>query len=270
MLAGLIGPLWIFCLLLLLIHFLCMREFFKLFDRMSRRPSTTTTQYLAQAFGLLFLGALMYSLLPKMTEWITPYEGGGHGLPHLFSPYLVMGLILYPAVLLVQTAISAVNSPLGAATAFTGHLYITLPITLLLFLRLSEGVFPLMLIACIWMNDTFAYLCGSLIGRTPLTPISPKKTWEGTGGGALLTVGAAFAVSYYLPDYPYELTVGMALCAAVAGTLGDLLESRMKRLADLKDSGNMMPGHGGALDRFDSLLVATPFAFGYLWVMGLL
>ena len=117
-----------------------------------------------------------------------------------------------------------------------------------------------------WMNDTMAYLVGSIIGRTPFSKISPKKTWEGTAGGALLTLAGAAVWGFYSPYYTMVDWIVLALCASVAGTAGDLLESRLKRLADVKDSGAMMPGHGGALDRFDSLLVAIPFAFSYAYV----
>lgn len=115
----------------------------------------------------------------------------------------------------------------------------------------------------IWMNDTMAYLVGSFIGKTPFSKISPKKTWEGTAGGAILTIVGAAVWGYYSPYYQMVDWMALALCASVAGTAGDLFESKLKRLADVKDSGAMMPGHGGALDRFDSLLVATPFAFCY-------
>ncbi len=118
----------------------------------------------------------------------------------------------------------------------------------------------------IWMNDTMAYLVGSLIGKTPFSEISPKKTWEGTAGGALLTILGAAVWGYYSPYYKMADWMMLALCAAVAGTAGDLLESRLKRLANVKDSGSIMPGHGGALDRFDSLLAAVPFAYCYAYV----
>jgi phosphatidate cytidylyltransferase len=128
---------------------------------------------------------------------------------------------------------------------------------------------PLFLVLCIWTNDTMAYLVGSFIGRTPFSPISPKKTWEGTAGGAILTVAGAALWAYFSERFLMRDVVAVALCAAIAGTAGDLLESKLKRLAGVKDSGTLMPGHGGALDRFDSLLVATPFAFCYLYLAHL-
>ena len=116
----------------------------------------------------------------------------------------------------------------------------------------------------IWSNDTFAYLVGSFIGKTSLSDISPNKTWEGTIGGALLTIAGACVYGYFSNNYRWIDWMALALCATVAGTFGDLMESKLKRMADVKDSGNLMPGHGGAMDRFDSLLIATPFAFMYV------
>lgn len=123
---------------------------------------------------------------------------------------------------------------------------------------------PIILIASIWINDTMAYIVGSFIGKTPFSSISPKKTWEGTGGGAILAVAAVTCVGYFacgLKDIRSLLVV--STIAAVVGTAGDLLESKLKRMAGVKDSGSFMPGHGGFLDRFDSLVLATPFVWLY-------
>ena len=103
----------------------------------------------------------------------------------------------------------------------------------------------------------FRSLVGSLIGKTPLSPVSPKKTWEGTIGGALLAVLVMVLVGRYSLHFPIKPLLLISLTAAIAGTLGDLFESKLKRLANVKDSGSIMPGHGGFLDRFDSLLLAT-------------
>lgn len=118
-------------------------------------------------------------------------------------------------------------------------------------------VLPLIIIATIWINDTMAYLVGSLIGKTPLSAISPKKTWEGTIGGTVLAIAVITLVAvkqFSLPLLPVLLITAIT---AIAGTFGDLLESKLKRMAGVKDSGNFMPGHGGFLDRFDSLLIAA-------------
>ena len=119
-------------------------------------------------------------------------------------------------------------------------------------------VLPMLIIVSIWVNDTMAYFVGSLIGKTPLSPISPKKTWEGTIGGAVLAVLVVSIGGHFIWNFSINILVLIAATAAIAGTLGDLLESKIKRMANVKDSGNIMPGHGGFLDRFDSLLLAAP------------
>jgi phosphatidate cytidylyltransferase len=119
-------------------------------------------------------------------------------------------------------------------------------------------VLPMLIIASIWVNDTMAYFVGSLLGKTPLSPISPKKTWEGTIGGAVLAILVIGIGGYFILNFSIKTLVLIAATAAIAGTLGDLLESKIKRMAGVKDSGNIMPGHGGFLDRFDSLLLAAP------------
>ena len=128
-------------------------------------------------------------------------------------------------------------------------------------------LFPCAIIFSIWINDTMAYIVGSFIGKTPFSKISPKKTWEGTIGGAVLCVAVIGLLGYFIPALKIigarHWIIIASLCA-VFGTLGDLLESKLKRMANVKDSGSFMPGHGGFLDRFDSLLVATPFVWLYV------
>ena len=158
-----------------------------------------------------------------------------------------------------------------------GLVYISLPIIMLIDLRLDNIVYkgntvfadfgyvePCGIIFSIWINDTMAYIVGSLIGKTPFSKISPKKTWEGTAGGALLCIIIMSFIGYLVTNEFYNWAIIAAICA-IFGTAGDLLESKIKRMADVKDSGTIMPGHGGFLDRFDSLLVATPFVWLYIW-----
>lgn len=164
-----------------------------------------------------------------------------------------------------------------------GLLYISLPIILMISFGFSAAshwmhrkayddafqyspVVPCGIIFSIWINDTMAYIVGSLIGKTSLSIISPKKTWEGTIGGALLcivTVGLTGNATRY---YNLKHWIIIAVCCAVFGTVGDLLESKLKRMANVKDSGTLMPGHGGFLDRFDSFLFATPFIALYYYM----
>lgn len=163
-------------------------------------------------------------------------------------------------------------------------IYIILPVMMLIDLGvdptspqpLSKGeglrlenyspLFPCAIIFSIWINDTMAYIVGSLIGKTLLSSISPKKTREGTIGGMILCVVVMGVLGYVIPAAKY-IGVGhwiaIAAICAIFGTLGDLFESKLKRMAGIKDSGKILPGHGGFLDRFDSLLVATPFVWLY-------
>jgi phosphatidate cytidylyltransferase len=160
---------------------------------------------------------------------------------------------------------------------FVGFIYVTLPFTLLLNIRdnvfLMDEEFNLLdlgkvyvcaIIFSIWINDTMAYIVGSLIGKTPFSKISPKKTWEGTIGGALLCVVVIAAIAYFSHLLPVKDAIVIAALCAIFGTIGDLFESKLKRMANVKDSGTIMPGHGGFLDRFDSLLFAAPAVWVYV------
>lgn len=122
---------------------------------------------------------------------------------------------------------------------------------------LIMGIFIL-----IWVNDSFAYLVGKSIGRTKLFPsVSPKKTWEGTLGGLVFTLIAACFLAKYEPNVSSTQWVILAAIIVLTGSLGDLIESKLKRDAGIKDSGAILPGHGGMLDRLDSLIFAAPFAY---------
>jgi phosphatidate cytidylyltransferase len=162
-----------------------------------------------------------------------------------------------------------------------GILYITMPCLMLVDMAGIFGsccfcslpfiafyVLPCGIIFSIWINDTMAYIVGSLIGKTPFSKISPKKTWEGTAGGALLCVVVIAAIGYFSKYYTVKDWAIIAAICAVFGTAGDLLESKIKRMAGVKDSGSFMPGHGGFLDRFDSLLVAVPFVWIYVKLLA--
>ncbi|MBR9853404.1 MAG: phosphatidate cytidylyltransferase [Algicola sp.] len=122
---------------------------------------------------------------------------------------------------------------------------------------LIMGIFIL-----IWVNDTFAYLVGRTLGRTKLFPaVSPKKTIEGSVGGLIFALVSAYFLSWYETRLSLTEWMAMACLIVVAGSLGDLLESKFKRMAGVKDSGAILPGHGGIWDRLDSLVFAAPFAY---------
>ena len=117
----------------------------------------------------------------------------------------------------------------------------------------------------IWLYDSFAYISGALFGKHKLAPnISPKKTWEGAFGGLLFSLVGAYAMSQFFIGYSIAEWFGLAVVVVICGTFGDLFESYLKRKAGLKESGSIMPGHGGILDRLDSLLFAAPFVYIYI------
>ena len=150
---------------------------------------------------------------------------------------------------------------------------------MLAFNATSEGyvafntLLPLSIFIFLWVNDSGAYCVGSLLGRHKLFPrISPGKSWEGSIGGAVFVLAAAYAISYFLDtDQMLAMPVwlGLGLVVVVFGTWGDLVESLFKRTLGIKDSGNILPGHGGMLDRFDSSLLAIPAAVIYLYTISL-
>lgn len=176
--------------------------------------------------------------------------------PKNYAAYLLLALvyIVLPMLALVTLGFTSISTTaIGETFAVPSFLY--------------SALLPCAVIFSIWTNDTMAYIVGSFIGKTPFSKISPKKTWEGTIGGALLCIIVIGLLGYFLPvakHIPIVHWLAIAAICAVFGTLGDLFESKLKRLAGVKDSGSFMPGHGGFLDRFDSLLFAAPMVWLYL------
>jgi phosphatidate cytidylyltransferase len=253
MVAGLFSTDFAFLTLMLVVQALCLHEYFKLMTKIyPGKPFPLELQAMVQFLGF----ALVFLAFPAGV--VSPQR----------PPFVLWPVLLcVPVLLLLLQALSPKGSVDAAFKAFGALLYITLPLALLTQLRETNWLIPVSLIFMIWINDTMAYIVGSFIGKTPFSKISPKKTWEGTAGGALLSVGAAVLWGVlWAPYYCVQDWIALSLCASVAGTAGDLLESKLKRMADVKDSGAIMPGHGGALDRFDSLLVAAPFAFAYAYI----
>ena len=274
MLAGLLWNQWSFLVLFSIIHFGAWWEYLKLVEKIYK---TSFHSYLKLGLMVIGYGILLWFCGPG-------YHINGYGLKENISlPVSAAGFALLLFGIFQKTPVRI--KPF--AVAALGLLYISLSWGLMLDFRSSwidyhDKIFeldygyilPTIIILSLWMNDTMAYLVGSLIGRTPLSPISPKKTWEGTIGGVLLCVAImAFILAPWLlkgmagdtgfPIVRQNWFIIPAI-AAVTGTFGDLLESKLKRMAGVKDSGMMMPGHGGFLDRFDSLLFATPFVWLYV------
>ena len=232
------------------------------------RPYISVNRFISTISGVyLFLAMAGYN------SGLTPST--------VFIPYLVSIVYLMVAELYMKA-----KDPINNwAYTMLSQLYIALPLSLLNILAFrSDGyniqysyLAPLAVFVFLWINDAGAYCVGSLIGRHKLFPrISPGKSWEGSIGGGLLVVAAAVAVWYFTTQYgvndlglsAYEWA-GLGIVVVVFGTWGDLIESLFKRTLGIKDSGNILPGHGGMLDRFDSTLMAVPAAVVYLYTLTL-
>ena len=254
MLSGLLINYYTFFVLFSIIHFGCWFEYHKLIGKID---ATYQEVPFLPKLAVAWLGWSFLFLFSKEVWMIET----GKWLFYAALGFVIASLLIYRKTL----------SPKNTGYLLLGLLYISLAWTAMIDLRSAlllpstDGrTIPLVLIASIWINDTMAYIVGSLIGKTPFSSISPKKTWEGTAGGALLAVLVMTAVCYLAFNLPPVSIFIISAVAAVVGTLGDLLESKLKRMADVKDSGSIMPGHGGFLDRFDSLLLATPFVWLYV------
>ena len=171
--------------------------------------------------------------------------------------------ILYLLFILVRSLYSnRSEQPAEISKIIFGHIYITLPITLA---ALLKDIYPSILLTAviaIWANDTGAYIVGSKIGKNRLFPsLSPKKSWEGFFGGMLFSVISTTLLAYFLDVFMFDvITRGIILGIVISifATWGDLFESMLKRNAGVKDSGSLIPGHGGILDRIDSMLFVIP------------
>lgn len=264
MFTGLLWNEWSFFILIAVIHFGCWHEFAKL---MAKIHHTFFHPYIT--WGLSLIGFHVVLLLSD--GLVLNY----YSVKESFSlSFLMAGMVLFVMGLFHKYKVST-KALAGLAL---GIPYISLSLGLLLRLRLDDNIdvlkvqpllgqfspyyVPVLIIVAIWINDTMAYLVGSAIGKTPFSKISPKKTLEGTIGGMLLCITA---ITFILkPWFQWQQLLGISLIVAVLGTAGDLLESKIKRMADVKDSGRIMPGHGGFLDRFDSLLISVPFVWLFL------
>ncbi len=263
MLAGLLIDTWPFFLLFSVIHFGCWFEYQKLVALIDPGYSKISVfhRYSVPIAGwflmLYFTNNYFYLWNIQIRDYIA-----------------IASLVIAILLLIFELIISRPRLPKNIAHSAFGLIYISLSLALLFDMRTRvdydnsrefwNKALPLGLICSIWVNDTMAYIVGSLIGKTPFSKISPKKTWEGTLGGIILCVAVITLVfGIWFKIFRIVDWIAISSIAAIAGTAGDLLESKLKRLANVKDSGHIMPGHGGFLDRFDSLLVAIPFVWIY-------
>ena len=197
--------------------------------------------------------------------------------PTVFVPYILLLLYLFISELYLKRE----NPVLNWAYTTLSQLYIALPFALLSVLAFHNvpedssinynPILPLSVFIFLWLNDTGAYCVGSLIGKRKLFErISPKKSWEGSIGGGIVAIAASFVLAHYFPFMQTGEWIGLSLTVVIFGTWGDLTESLLKRQLHVKDSGNILPGHGGMLDRIDSALMAIPASVVYLYVLTLI
>ncbi len=263
--AVLLGGWW-FIVLFSLFAILALNEFYGLCNA-STGGENVITLVLDVAGGLIITVGLGCVNIDLLSPFATRVLGGT-----FFTVYL-----LYLVVRLVAQLYSQENSPLtNLAYSYMGQMYIALPLGLMsMFYTFHDGAQLLLaMFIMIWLSDTGAYLVGSQIGKHKLFPrISPGKTWEGFVGGVIFAIGSAFIFKYCFGEWysNYSITVlcGMGLVVSLFATWGDLVESLVKRTLGVKDSGRLLPGHGGILDRIDSLLLVIPATLIYLITISL-
>ena len=191
---------------------------------------------------------------------------------------LAIVIILFVAVVFVAEIFRNRTTPIAnISTTIAGVGYVALPMALMTVMPMLIGgngdwraIYFLFYLFLVWGNDIFAYLAGVTMGRHKMCErLSPKKSWEGFVGGVLgsLAVGAVGAA---VLDKSYVVWMGLALIVSLSSVVGDLVESMFKRDAGVKDSGNIIPGHGGILDRFDAFIISVPFAFVYILIVALI
>ena len=268
MLVGLLSNVLIFLILFTFIHFGCWLEYFRLLEK-----TYNTTIDIVIKWFFAICGFTLMIVLGVQHFWSDIF--------FIFFSFKVSGKISFWVLELICLFVFiAQNKQITSKVkwmCFGGFIYISLPLALLLSLRdnifittenfamLALGkVYVCTIIFSIWINDTMAYIVGSLIGKTPFSKISPKKTWEGTIGGGILCIIVIATIAYFTKLLLVKNAIIIAALCAIFGTFGDLFESKLKRMANVKDSGTIMPGHGGFLDRFDSLLFAAPAVWIYI------
>ena len=234
----------------------------------NQRKDVTVNRFISTVAGVY--------LFFSMTYFCSDLYGGA-AKSVVFIPYLVTIIYLLVAELYLKQ-----KDPIADwAYTMLSQMYVALPLSLLNVLAFTatpsgnvmfNTLLPLSVFVFLWVNDTGAYCVGSLLGRHKLFPrISPGKSWEGSVGGAVFVMAAAWAISAFVDDHMLALLewLGLGLVVVVFGTWGDLVESLFKRTLGIKDSGNILPGHGGMLDRFDSSLLAIPASVVYLYTLSM-
>jgi phosphatidate cytidylyltransferase len=253
MLASVLLGHWVFGGFYLLLSLLCLNEFYSLIKQTGISPN--------QGTGML-AGATIYTTFALVTA--------NDALYHQW-PFLIVIVII---AVFAQELFKKTPAPFtNLAYTFLGLILTTIPFTFFHALAYLPGDFnfhfPMAFLLMLWSNDTGAYLTGRAFGKHKLFERhSPKKTWEGFIGGVAIAAGVGLIISHFYIELDWPNWVIMAVLTGTVGTMGDLVESMFKRSINVKDSGGILPGHGGLLDRFDGLFLAAPVVYTYLYLIS--
>ncbi len=263
MLASVLGGHYVFVCFYLLLSVLCLREFYKLVRQAGFKPNVllgyVNAILIYAAFALLSYKAD----LPNPADFTFPI-----GKLLFLLPVTLSGMFI------AELFRNQFNPFTNIGFTFLGIIFATVPFSFFHALAyVTNGGYnnhvPMAFLLMLWANDTGAYLSGRWFGKTKLFERhSPKKTWEGFFGGVLISALVGYVISIYFTALAWNVWVSIAVIIGCVGTLGDLVESMFKRSLNIKDSGGILPGHGGLLDRFDGLLLAAPVVYTYLYFIS--
>ncbi len=237
-------------LLFLLINIFGLIEFYNL---------SYKSKFLPYKLPGIVSGVFVFGLAYLAASFIMPLK------------YLMFSVLVIPALGLIPLFYKSSTLFKSWGPTVMGLLYISIPLSLIPFIAFQSGEYrfelPLGIFIIIWLFDSFAYLTGSKLGKSRMFPsVSPKKTWEGAVGGLIFAIGGSIILGIYFKILGIQQWIVLAVFISITGTLGDFMESALKRNVEVKDSGSLLPGHGGTLDRFDSFFFSIPFVFTYLYL----
>ena len=256
MLAGIIIHQYIFAVVFAFFLLFTLFEFYKISENIGYEPSIK--------IGLI-CSFLLFAIFFLAASHVIPYR------------FIFLSILIPLFTLLPDLFDKRKNGFKNSMITIAGIIYIALPYSLLSFIIYpgisdSSEFYPWVLIGIfliIWMYDSMAYVFGSMLGRHKICPkISPKKSWEGLIGGAVFAIIMAIVNSLFFQELSLTDWIVIAILIVAFGTSGDFFESKLKREAGVKDSGNILPGHGGMLDRFDTVLFAVPVIFVWITLFG--